>query len=136
MGLYLCVFRGEEELAGVEVGSYEDFEAFRGEARAADGRIFRRFGTLRLAVSPTSAWSPRDAARLAKELTVLAGELRAKPPRPFAEGSWQAELARERGLAPATRYDCYFDVDGEPLVDRLLALCRLSVAEREPILFQ
>lgn len=136
MGLYLCVFRGEEELAGVEVGSYDDFEAFRGEARAIDGRIFRRFGTLRLAVSPTSAWSPRAAARLARELTVLAGELKRLPPRPLPEGSWQAELARERHLTPATRYDCYFDLDGEPLVERLLELCRVAVAEREPILFQ
>lgn len=29
MGLYLCVFEGDDELDGVEVGSYADFGAFR-----------------------------------------------------------------------------------------------------------
>ena len=29
MGLYLCVFDEDEELEGVEVGSYSDFEFFR-----------------------------------------------------------------------------------------------------------
>lgn len=28
MSLYLCVFKGDEELEGVEVGSYEDWKAF------------------------------------------------------------------------------------------------------------
>ncbi len=136
MGLYLAVFRDEEELDGVEVGSYDDFERFRDVARSVDGRILRRFGTLRINVSPTTAWSPRAAARLASELTRLGDALRALPPRPFPEGSWQAEVAAERGLRPQTLYDCFFDVDGAPLVERLLVLCRLSIEARQPILFQ
>ena len=29
MGLYLCVFDNDDELEGVEVGSYSDFDFFR-----------------------------------------------------------------------------------------------------------
>ncbi|GEJ56795.1 hypothetical protein [Anaeromyxobacter diazotrophicus] len=136
MGLYLCVFRDDEELFGIDVGSYDDWERFRGEARARDGRIFRRYGALRVHVSPTTHWSPRDAARLAGELAHLREALRREPPRPLPPGSWQAELAAERGLAPATLADCFFDVDGVPLFDGLAELCRLAVETRQPILFQ
>jgi len=136
MSLYLCVFRHDEELDGVEVGSYDDFERFRDAARALDRRVLRRFGTLRTNVTPTTAWSPRAAARLASELTVLGEALRGVPARPFPAGSWQAEVARRRGWPPASLYDCFFDVAGEPLVERLLALCRLAVESRQPILFQ
>lgn len=136
MGLYLCVFRGEEELAAVEVGSYEDFEAFRDAARAIDRRVFRRFGTLRVNVAPTTHWSPRDARRLGAELGELRAALEKLPARPFPAGSWQAALAAELGLAPASLLDCFIDVDGAPLVDRLLALCRVAVESGQPILFQ
>lgn len=136
MGLYLCVFRGEEELDGIDVGSYDDFERFRNEARSRDGRVFHRYGTLRMAVTPTRHWSPRAAARLADELTALRELLRREPPRPLPPGSWQAQLAAERGLAPASLADCYFDVDGASLFDRMLELCRLAVEARQPILFQ
>lgn len=136
MGLYLCVFRDDEELYGIDVGAYEDWERFRGEARARDGRIFRRFGTLRVHVSPTTHWSPRDAARLGGELARLREALKREPPRPLAPGSWQAELAAERGLAPATLADCFFDVDGVPLFDGLAELCRLAIETGQPILFQ
>jgi hypothetical protein len=136
MSLYLCVFRGEEELDGVDVGSYEDFERLRDVARSIDGRVFRRFGILRTNVSPTTAWRPRAAARLEAELRAFAQELRSRPPRPFPDGSWQARVAAARVTAPATLYDCFFDVEGRPLVERLLALCRLSIETRQPILFQ
>jgi hypothetical protein len=136
MGLYLCVFRGEEELLGFDAGSYDDFEQFRNAARALDRRVFRRFGTLRINISPTSHWSARAAARLARELALLREELRRRPPRPLPPGSWQERVARDAGLAPASLEACFFDVDGVPLIDRLLELCKLSVETGEPILFQ
>ena len=136
MGLYLCVFRDDEEVFGVDVGSYDDWERFRGEARARDGRVFRRYGTLRVHVSPTTHWSPRDASRLATELSRLREALQREPPRPFPPGSWQAELVAERGLVPVTLADCFFDVDGVSLFDGLSELCRLAVEARQPILFQ
>ncbi len=136
MGLYLCVCRGDDELEGVEVGSYEDFERFRDAARALDRRVFRRFGTLRSNIKPNTHWSRREAARVARELALLGAALKKLPPRPFPPGSWQEQIATERGLTPASLYDCFFDVDGEPLVERLIGLCRVSVEARQPILFQ
>ncbi len=136
MSLYLCVFRGNQELAGVDVGSYEDFNRLRDAARALDGKIFRRFPTLRHNISPTHSWSPAEAARLARELDALDAELRKLPPTPFPAGSWQERVARERGIAPATLRDCFIDVDGEPLLDELLGLCRVAVEAGERILFQ
>ena len=136
MGLYLCVFRGDEELEGVEVGGYDDFERFRVTARELDRRVFRRFSTLSAEVKPNTHWSPREAARLSRELAALGDELRKLPPRPFAQGSWQEQVSRELGRAPTSLYDCFIDVDGEPLVERLLGLCRVSTDAREPILFQ
>ena len=47
-----------------------------------------------------------------------------------------ASRAAELGLAPASLAECFFDFDGLPLFDRLLALCRVAVEAREPILFQ
>jgi len=34
MGLYLCVFDGDNELDGVEVGAYTDFHTFRSAVAA------------------------------------------------------------------------------------------------------
>jgi hypothetical protein len=136
MGLYLCVFRDDEELLGVDVGSYEDFERFRDAARALDRPVFRRYGALRMNLSPTTHWSPREAAKLATELVHLREALRRLPPRPFPPGSWQAARAAELGLVPASLAECFFDLDGVPLFDRLLELCRVAVETRQPILFQ
>ena len=136
MGLYLCVFREDEELLGVDVGSYDDFERFRDAARARDRRMFRRYGALRVNMSPTTHWSPREAARLAGELVHLREALRQAPAQPFPSGSWQAARAAELGLAPTSLAECFFDFDGGPLFDRLLELCRVAVEAREPILFQ
>ncbi len=136
MGLYLCVFREDEELLGVDVGSYDDFERFRDAARARDRRLFRRYGALRVNMSPTTHWSPREAARLAGELVHLREALRQAPAQPFPSGSWQAARAAELGLAPTSLAECFFDFDGGPLFDRLLELCRVAVEAREPILFQ
>ncbi|HYS79273.1 MAG TPA: hypothetical protein VEM76_01115 [Anaeromyxobacteraceae bacterium] len=136
MGLYLCVFREDEELVGVDVGSYDDFERFRDAARARDRRLFRRYGALRVNMSPTTHWSPREAARLAGELVHLREALRQAPAQPFPSGSWQAARAAELGLAPTSLAECFFDFDGGPLFDRLLELCRVAVEAREPILFQ
>jgi len=48
MGLYLCVFDGEEELDGVEVGFYADFGTFRNAVvrHLENGKAGSRFPTL------------------------------------------------------------------------------------------
>ncbi len=136
MGLYLCVFREDEELCGVEVGSYKDFEGFRDEARARDRPVLRRYPTLLASVKANTVWSWREAGRLARELAELGEALSREPARPFTPGTWQEEVARARRLDARSLRECYIDVQGEPLVDGLLELCRISIEGRLPILFQ
>ncbi len=139
MGLYLCVFAEgglDEEIEGVEVGSYDDFDRFRravGELEPGDWGS--RFPVLMLHEDSDGTWSPDEAVALEKELLTIASELEKLPPREFPEG-WQAESARTFGVVPTTLRDCFIDVDGEPLLDRLLQLARIAGEKRLPIWFQ
>lgn len=136
MGLYLCVFRDDEELEGVEVGSYDDFGVLRDQVRdrLEAGLGGCRFPILMSHSDCDGSWSPGEAVLLQAELAVVARELRRHPPLPLS--GWKVEVARTFGLAPRNLAECFFDVDGEPLFDRLIGLCQLSARERLPILFQ
>jgi hypothetical protein len=80
-------------------------------------------------------WSPEDAERLTAELVDVRNAF-ASLPSVGVIGEWQAEVAKNLRLIPANLADCFVDVDGEPLLDRLIALARTSVASRRPIWFQ
>ena len=123
MGLYLAVFDGDEELDGVEVGLYADFSAFR-EAVVANlegGFPGSRFPTLILHSDCDGEWSPVQAALLEKELEVIGMELQRLPPVPLNDG-WQRQVAKTFGVQNHTLFDRFFDVDGEPRIDRLIGL--------------
>jgi hypothetical protein len=137
MGLYLCVFDAERELEGVEVGSYGDFATFRElvRDRLESGVAGRRFPILMRHSDCDGMWSAHDAGLLEGELAAIALEFRQHPPIPLNEG-WKRSVARSLGLSPKTLLDCFFDVDGEPLLDRLRDLCQCSVQTGLPILFQ
>lgn len=140
MGLYLCVFDrdgDDDELEGVDVGSYEDFGRLRStvaQQLEPDG-WGTRFPVLMSHPDSDGEWSPREAAVLEGELRVIAAQLSQLPPRPLPAG-WQSDVAREFGIEPASLRDCFFDVDGEPLLDRLVELARTAVEADAPILFQ
>jgi hypothetical protein len=137
MSLYLGIFAGRTELAGLEVGSYAEFNALR-QAIAAElegGAAGSRFPTFMLHSDCDGAWSGADCARLQNEVGAIAAELAARPARPFpAEG--QRAAAAARGLTPAHAAECFLDVDGEFLLPRLLLLVTLAVRQDRPILFQ
>lgn len=137
MGLYLCVFDVDDELDGVEVGSYADFGAFRSAvATHVEGGIEgSRCPTLMLHSDCDGQWSPEEAALLQTELAIITERFMQLPVEPL-EGDWKPVIARSVGLRPANLYECFFDVDGEPLVDRLMGLAQLSVERHLPILFQ
>lgn len=136
MGLYLCVFEGDEELEGVEVGSYADWGRFVEAVVALEGgRRGARFPLITLHPDSDGQWSPDDAITLAAQLGEIEAALKKAPPAPPA-GGWQAAVAKQLGLRFASLYDCFFDVDGEPLVERLGALAREAAVRRLPILFQ
>jgi len=137
MGLYLCIFDGDEELEGVDVGSYEDFGRFWDAVRdrLEGGRPGSRYPVLMLHADADGEWTAEEAGLLQEELDSISEAFRGTGPVPFWT-EWQRQVAGERGLSPKTLYECFLDVDGEPLIVRLIALCALAVERQLPILFQ
>jgi len=136
VSLYLCVFDGGEEIEGVEVGAYDDFRAFRDTVAGAleGGAPGSRFPTLMNHSEYEGRWSPADARVLQDELLVIGNEMgRLKP---IALSPARQEIAAAAGLRPRNLTDCFFDVDGVPLIPRLIALCEVARRSSRPILFQ
>jgi len=137
MSLYLCVFSGETELAGLEVGAYAEFNALR-QAIAAElegGVPGSRFPTFMLHSDCDGAWPVDACARLQGELGAIAAELRERPARPFPSDG-QRMVAAGRGIKPANACESFLDVDGEFLLGRLQGLAAVALQLRLPILFQ
>jgi len=137
MGLYLTIFDGDEELDGVEVGSYADFGAFRDAATAVaeNGDPGSVCPVLINHSDCDGEWVPEDSAALLKELQII--ETCFRNARPIELNSdWKKDIARRRGLKLTTLYDCFFDVDGEPLVERIRELAQRSIVHNVAIRFQ
>ena len=136
MGLYLAIFEGDEELDGVEVGAYADFSAFRDAvvSNLEAGNAGDRFPTLILHSDCDGEWTPEQSVALELELNTIAQEFADFPP--MSLDGWRAEVAKMFGIKPTNLGDCFFDVDGEPLLERLIGLARLSQQRNLPILFQ
>jgi hypothetical protein len=137
VGLYLCVFDEEDEIDGVEVGHYIDFNSLReyitGELEG--GRAGSRFPTLIIHSDCDGEWSAKECEKLAAELADLATEMKQKPPLPF-KSEWQKFAAKSTGLVPKNAFESFIDVDGKFLLDRLQRLARVAVERDLPILFQ
>jgi len=137
MGLYLAVFDGENELDGVEVGAYSDFADFRDVVvdELEGGEPGSLFPTLILHSDCDGEWTPSEAAALEKELKIISARLQELPPMPLVT-EWKKQLATTFAVQLTNLYDCFFDVDGEPLLERLIGLTRLCQAKNLSILFQ
>ena len=98
MGLYLCVFAGTEaddEIDGIEVGSYEDFGRLRdvvAQRLEPDG-WGSRFPVLMGHPDSDGQWTPDESMALEAELGVICAELAQGCPRSSCRG-WQADTAR------------------------------------------
>ena len=137
MGLYLCVFEEDEELDGVDIGSYSDFGFFRDVVtnQLEAGTPGANYPTLILHSDSDGEWSAQECAALQQELESIADAFRQLPPTEF-NSDWQRAVAKSLGLQPGNLYESFIDVDGEPLLERLLGLCRLAQERGQPILFQ
>lgn len=137
MGLYLCIFDGDEEVDGVEVGPYADFDTFRDciVRELEGGSAGSKFPALILHSDCDGEWSPSKARELEKELISIGNEFRRLPPIPIGS-DWKRQVVKNIGSQTNNLYDCFFDVDGEPLLDRLINLAKLSQTKNLPILFQ
>jgi hypothetical protein len=137
MGLYLCIFDGVDELEGIQVGSYADFNFFRSAVtRVAEGGVAGcRFPTLINHHDSDGEWSPSECSLLVKELELIGDAFQNSPAIDF-NSRWQSDVARKNGIAPANLAECFFDIDGEPLLERLKKLAERGIRTGLPILFQ
>ena len=137
MGLYLCVFEGDEDVDGVEVGPYADFNALRDHIvrHLEGGRAGSRFPTFILHSDSDGEWSLAECSALREELAMISAELMARPAVEMAS-DWQKSLARSIGLVPRNAFESFIDVDGEPLIQRLQELVDGALRRGRPITFQ
>lgn len=137
MGLYICIFEDDEDIAGVDVGAYSDFGRFRdtvGERLEAN-LAGSRFPTLMLHSDCDGQWTCEECKLLIAELDSIAAEFKGNPPVAFPAG-WQQSVADRENLVPKSLYDCFIDVDGEHLIERIRWLCTLAIERQLPISFQ
>jgi hypothetical protein len=137
MGLYICVFDGEIELEGVEVGSYSDYGWFIREVieKLENNKQGSLFPVLVCHSDCDGEWSLDEIPKLRKELEVISVRFKEFPQiELFSE--WQEQVAKSLGIHTTCLYECFFDVDGEPLLERLLGLCDVAKESQNPILFQ
>jgi hypothetical protein len=137
MGLYLCIFDGDEDINGVEIGSYADYGVFLDYVtrELEHGQTGGRFPTLVLHSDCDGEWSVADCYKLQVELDQIAAALSTHPPVAFSS-KWQNDVAKSIGLKPKSALESFIDVDGEFLVERLQNLVKDAIARRLPILFQ
>jgi hypothetical protein len=137
MGLYLTIFDDNDEIDGVEVGSYSDFSYIRNIIvdRLENGVAGSRFPTLMLHSDCDGEWSHEEASNLELELNIIKKEFVKLPTVPY-NSEWQNDVAKTFGIKPKNLFECFFDVDGEPLLERILELSKLSQELKLPILFQ
>jgi len=138
MGLYLCLFDEiGDEIDGVEVGSYSDFNFLRDAVTAVieRGQSGSVCPTLQHHSDSDGSWSPEDAKALLKELELIEQAFSNNPPAEF-NSAWKTEVARMNGIIPSNLLECFFDVDGEPLINRIRKLALSCIENNSPILFQ
>ena len=137
MGLYLCVFDDEQELDGVEVGSYADFNFFRGSVTNTleNGQAGSLCPLLINHIDCDGEWSVEEVNSLQVELEKIEQAFKALPPTEY-NSEWKKSVAKNIGLKPKNLYECFFDVDGESIIERLKGLIEKSIESNQPILFQ
>jgi hypothetical protein len=137
MGLYLCVFDGDDELDGLEVGAYSDFEFFRSSVTELleQGIAGSRYPTLIVHSDSDGEWSPSACEALRRELEDISDRFRQLPAVQFRT-DWQQQVGKSLGLKPTCLFESFIDIDGEPLMDRLQRLCDVAIQRQIPILFQ
>lgn len=137
MGLYLAVFDGDEEVDGVEVGPYENYNALRDYiVEVLEGsRAGSRFPTFVMHSDCDGEWSVHECRELLAELAAISAEMKSQAPVPFAS-DWQKQVAKSHGLTPASAFESFIDVDGEFVLDRIAHLANVAIQRNLPILFQ
>ena len=138
MGLYLAVFdQVENELGGVEVGSYDDFYQFRDAVTRflERGNAGSRFPVLIQHSDCDGEWSVEECHALEAELNEIAEAFK-KMSAICQQRAEDESTQHLHSIQPSNLYDYFVDIDGEPLIGRLHYLCRLTQEHGRPIVFQ
>jgi Immunity protein 70 len=137
VGLYLCIFDGDEEVDGVDVGAYADFGALRDYVvrELESGKAGSTFPTFILHSDCDGEWSVADCEELRNEIAQIVAALKGRPAIAFTS-DWQKSVAKSTGLTPQSAFESFIDVDGEFLLERLQSLIDIALKGRFPILFQ
>jgi len=137
MGLYLCIFDEDEDVHGVEIGAYSDFDALRSYVvrELEGGEAGSKFPKFILHSDCDGEWSVSDCQELSSELSQIAAALKTRHAISFPS-DWQKNFAKSIGLVPQTAFESFIDVDGEFLVERLQGLVASALRRQLPILFQ
>lgn len=90
---------------------------------------------LMLHADSDGTWEPAGAQRLESELRTIKAELGLHDPVDIPPG-WHREVMAVRGLRPRSLAECYVDVDGEFLLDRLIEVAHLAQERASAIWFQ
>lgn len=137
MGLYLCIFDDENEIDGVEVGPYADFNNLRNYVvrELEGGKAGGRFSEFVLHSDSDGEWSPEVCEKLKVELAEIIELMKNRVPIQFAS-EWQKNIAKKVGVVPKNAFQSFIDVDGEFVLDRIYSLVNIALQHGLPILFQ
>lgn len=138
MGLYLCIMNSEEnEVDGLEIGSYEYFGLFRDSVKIniEKGDWGSVCPIMMWHKDCDGEWTPEECKELIMELKVIK-EVFLKLPVDQDVINHKENLFKLFGIIAENLYDCFLDVDGENIIERLDDLCKTAIKENLSILFQ
>ena len=130
MSLYLAIFDGDEEVAGWALGHYSDFGYFR---EVVDLRMADQCPTLMLHSDCDGEWTVQQLPVLRAELVAI-GRAFQRLPAEQPVGAFGHTAEHRRGAR--SLLECFHNVDGENLIEAMIALCDEGLRRGLPILLQ
>lgn len=139
MGLNLCIIEDndeDEEIAAVDVGRYEHFRYFRNCITdfLESGEQGSRFPVLINHDETDGEWSPDECLKLKLELQEIESEFLELIEMESPEIREEPSSTSVPG--PSVVFQSFTDVEGTPLIERMIWLCDVAIEHQLPILFQ
>lgn len=129
------VLSEDEKLTAVSTESIDDFYYFRDSVHNAleEGEFGSKFPIFMCRSEPDE-WKVEELNRLQQELESIAEAFKKLPPDPL-DSHWQSRLAISKRRA-TNLYEVFADVEGKPLLGRLIDLCLVARKAQKPILIE
>lgn len=130
-----CILSGDSVIETVSTGSVDDFYYFRDSIHSAleEGEFGSKFPIFMRRFEPDK-WQVEEIGLLQRELKTIAEAFKKLPPEPL-DSHWKSRAACS-GARYANLYEVFVDADGEPLLERLINLCRVAQREKKPIVLR